>query len=258
MRAVPFPLLAGALIVSALSGVRASSGGARPPFKALQNPDAQSSAADASGLPAGTTICADLAKPIDTKKSGTKQAVVARVTLPVLFHGKVLIPDGAKILGHVTEATHRSEVNPESRLGIIFDRVVLKNGQEIRLGLTLQAIGLGSFAQAAMMNRDEEDPNAPRPTARNSSPAPAQNRRGGLPRPPEPSELPQPTTEDAGQGRGERPVLDAGSHGAIGFPDFAFTESASAEKGSVVISSKKDVKLDIGTQIVLRVVAETP
>ena len=56
----------------------------------------------ATVLAAGTTICVALADSIDARKAKPGDAITARVTLPVLSQGKVIIPNDAKITGHVT------------------------------------------------------------------------------------------------------------------------------------------------------------
>jgi len=51
----------------------------------------------------------------------------------VKSEGKIVIPKGAKLVGHVTQASARTKGESESALGIVFDKAILKNGQEIPL-----------------------------------------------------------------------------------------------------------------------------
>src|SRR5215472_5540679 len=60
-------------------------------------------------------------------KPGAK--VKAEVAQDVLAHGKVIIPIDAKLVGHVTEVKTRGS-DRDSRLGIIFDKVLLKHHVE--------------------------------------------------------------------------------------------------------------------------------
>ncbi len=43
-------------------------------------------------------------------------------------------------MGHVTQASARAKGESESSLGIVFDRAILKNGQEIPLNVAIQAL----------------------------------------------------------------------------------------------------------------------
>src|SRR5579863_637654 len=62
----------------------------------------------ASKLPAGTTICAEFSKSLDARKLKVGDPVEARTTLAVLSQGMVVIPEGSKIAGHVTQAVQRT------------------------------------------------------------------------------------------------------------------------------------------------------
>jgi len=250
VRALPFSLLMGALLATLMWGARVP---LRPtPFQeqAAQKAEEAAEAAAGDELPSGTTICAELAKPVNAKKAHVGDEVVARVTLPVLARGHVLLANGAKIVGHVTEAMARSRRNPTSRLGILFDHAELKDGTLIPMSLTVQAIGLSTLAAAVRASMDQDDPDAPEPN-RQTTPPPISGRRGvpqvPAPQPPEPVAAESAATD--------YPALDVGSHGMIGLPDLSLAESSKTAAGSVVTSTKKTVKLDSLTQFVLRVVA---
>jgi len=58
----------------------------------------------------------------------------------VKSEGKTVIPKGSKLVGHVTQASARTEGESESALGIVFDKAILKNGQEIPLSAGIQAL----------------------------------------------------------------------------------------------------------------------
>jgi hypothetical protein len=198
----------------------------------------------ASDLAAGTTICGALAKSIDAKKAKPGDAIVARVTLPVLSHGKVIIPNDAKVTGHVTWAKTRSRGHGKSELGIVFDRAVLKDGSELPLSLTVQAIGRESLAAAETASQEPYNPNV---VLGSTSRQPGHTHTSPLSQPPSP---PQPVRPQDPR----HPTLDSGSHGAIGLPDLTLTESADAASGSMVKSPKKNVRLDSGTEVMLRVI----
>ncbi len=100
---------------------------------------AQNGQANAS-LASGTGFNAALNTPVDSKKCKPGDAVTAHATETVKSEGKVVIPKGTKLVGHVTQASARANGQAESSVGILFDRAVLKNGQDIPLNVAIQAL----------------------------------------------------------------------------------------------------------------------
>ncbi|PYT64128.1 MAG: hypothetical protein DMG35_01590 [Acidobacteria bacterium] len=103
------------------------------------NAGAQNGQANAS-LASGTAFNAALSSPVDSKKCKPGDAVAAHTTEAVKSEGKTVIPKGSKLVGHVTQASARAKGQAESSLGIVFDKAVLKNGQEIPLNVAIQAL----------------------------------------------------------------------------------------------------------------------
>ena len=56
---------------------------------------------------------------------------------------------GSKLVGHVTQASARAKGESESALGIVFDKAILKNGQEIPLSAGIQAIAAAQSGASA-------------------------------------------------------------------------------------------------------------
>src|SRR6266702_2598238 len=108
-----------------------------------------------AGLANGTAFNAALSAPVDSKKCKPGDAVSARMTEAVKSEGKMVIPKGSKLMGHVTEASARGNGETESALGIVFDKAILKNGQEIPLNVAIQA--LASAQGGPSMAGDEMD-----------------------------------------------------------------------------------------------------
>jgi hypothetical protein len=100
---------------------------------------AQNGEANAS-LASGSAFNAALSSPIDSKKCKPGDPVNAKTTEAAKSDGKTVIPKGSKLVGHVTQASARSKGESESELGIAFDKAILKNGQEIPLNVTIQAL----------------------------------------------------------------------------------------------------------------------
>jgi len=115
---------------------------------------AQNGQANAA-LASGTGFNAALSAPIDSKKCKPGDPVNAHSTEAVKSEGKTVIPKGSKLVGHVTRASARGKGESESSLGIVFDKAILKNGQEIPLNAGIQAIASAeSSASAAGSDMD--------------------------------------------------------------------------------------------------------
>ncbi len=110
---------------------------------------AQNGQANAS-LASGTAFNAALSSPIDSKKCKPGDPVNARTTEAAKSEGKTAIPKGSKLVGHVTQASARAKGESESSLGIVFDKAILKNGQEVPLNnVTIQAIASAESSAGA-------------------------------------------------------------------------------------------------------------
>jgi hypothetical protein len=100
-------------------------------------------------LAGGTAFNAELSSPVDSKKCKPGDAVMARTTEAAKSEGKTVIPKGSKLVGHVTQASARAKGESESSLGIVFDKAILKNGQEIPLSAGIQAIAAAQSSASA-------------------------------------------------------------------------------------------------------------
>jgi hypothetical protein len=109
---------------------------------------AQNGQANAA-LASGTAFNAALSSPIDSKKCKPGDPVNAHSTEAVKSEGKTVIPKGSKLVGHVTQASARGKGETESSLGIVFDKAILKNGQEIPLNAGIQAIASAQSSASA-------------------------------------------------------------------------------------------------------------
>ena len=95
----------------------------------------------ASGvLASGTTLNAELTHSVDAKSCKPGDQVTAKLTEDVKSDGKVVVHKGSKLVGHVTEAQARGKGNADSRLGIVFDKAVLQSGEELSFNGALQAV----------------------------------------------------------------------------------------------------------------------
>jgi hypothetical protein len=187
-------------------------------------------------LEKGSILYAELTKTVDAKKAKAGDPVNAVLVADVLAHGKVVVRRNVKLLGHVTEAQVHSKEVPESRLGIVFDKIITKSG-EVPLQSLLLAIRPADRPVV-------EIPNAPSPMS-NSAQGTMQTQypQGGAnaPRKPNPSVNDPTRSHD----RGIAPT---------GPTDIDGLSLSSANGGAqTIVSTQRTVKLESGVKIELRV-----
>jgi hypothetical protein len=108
----------------------------------------QNGQANAS-LGSGAAINAELTAPVDSKKAKPGDPVAARTTETTKSNGKTVIPKGSRLVGHVGEVKSRAKGDSESALGIVFDKAILKNGEEMPLNVAIQALASGQSTAVA-------------------------------------------------------------------------------------------------------------
>ncbi len=202
----------------------------------------------------GSVIPVQLTKTVDAKKAKTGDQVEAKVTQDMkTSSGEVLVPKDTKILGHVTEAQARSKEQKESQLAITFDRAVMKNGTDVQLPMSVQAIiGQQNNNQAAPSGNDA---GAAPSGGTSPSPAGGAGRSGmaGSTPPPTPSATATETAPSDSQTASKgNPPINGQTQGVIGIPNVKFS-AANGSQASVVTSEKNNVKLESGTMLLLKV-----
>jgi hypothetical protein len=208
----------------------------------------------------GTPINAELTSSLDSKKAKAGDPVNARVSEAVKADGEVVIPKGAKLVGHLTQASARSKGDADSSLAIQFDKAVLKNGQEVLLTVWIRAM--------AAEPRTNFQP-GPEQSLTAGTPAAGQSPMGSS-RAPMGSTTPRPEIPSDAGSAGDDPAnakqvngnsiggLNAGgqlspnSSGVFGMDGVHLaTDASSATQGSLITSSAKTVHLDSGTRLLL-------
>jgi len=129
------------------------------------------------------------------------------------------IPRGAKVTGHVTESKARSKGDTESTLGVTFDKIDLSNKESLKINGTMQAVG----------------PNL------NAGPSSAEGGvgYGGL------NQAVEHTTGGTTWST-NIPMLNEQSTGVVGI------KGLSLDSAGVLKSDAKAVKLEFGSQVLLR------
>lgn len=79
-------------------------------------------------------------KALDSSKLNKGDSIEAETAGSFRLPDGRLIPKGSKIFGHVTIATARSKGDSKSELGIVFDRLDIRHGGQLRLRTMLQAV----------------------------------------------------------------------------------------------------------------------
>jgi hypothetical protein len=117
--------------------------GAQASDNASASADAMASQQDArasTGLAKGTKIHGRLVNSLDAKKNKPGDRVEARTMEDVKENGKVVLPKGTHLIGHVTKAQVRGKGRSRSALGVTFDRAELRSGAVIPLRLAVEAL----------------------------------------------------------------------------------------------------------------------
>jgi hypothetical protein len=202
----------------------------------------------------GSVIPVQLTRTIDAKKAKTGDEVVAKVTQDLKTNsGEVIVAKDTKVLGHVTEAQTHSKEQKESQLGIAFDRAVEKNGNEMQLPMSIQAI-IGQQNNGPQNNSSSEAaPTSAYPGGGAGNNSGRSAGMGGSAPVPTPSPSAGGSNTPTDTQPSARPAITAETQGVVGISNLKLESSGQANQGSVVSSEKSNVKLESGTMMLLRV-----
>ncbi len=215
----------------------------------MENAPAQQSSAQQAGG-GGEAIHVVLTKTLDAKKLKPGDPVSARTTQEMRGSDGSVVPAGSMVKGHIVAAAARTKGDPQSSIAIGFDNIVLKNGQQVPLQATIQAVGAPAITSAEQYGSQGGQPAMTSPGAPNSpgTLSPAGPIGGGVPVTglPEP-QGPSPQT-NGNPGNAPNPGgLTTQSTGVVGLRNIEL------QPNSTLTSNGKDLKLDSGTEMILRV-----
>ena len=233
------------------------------------NAQAAAGANPSVSLSSETTLDAELTKAVDARKAKPGDQVTARLRKDVRQDSQILLHRGTKLIGHVTRAQAKANGQANSQLGIIFDRAELKDGQGMDLHAAIQALApptYGVYDQSGMSdmgaspsageNRSGATPGAGGGVPGMGSPAGGATRDAGSAM--AGAQGAGGTNSDTGPsaGRSAAGTLNPSSRGAIGIPGVQISnELSNNTNGTVLVSNDKDIRLNSGTQLMLRVVS---
>jgi hypothetical protein len=211
---------------------------------------AQSASSEAS-LAGGTAINAALSSSIDSKKAKSGEQITAHTTEAVKStDGRTILPKGTKLVGHVTQASARSNGQGEAMLAMQFDKAVLKDGQEVPLNnAVIQAVAAPSHETSAY-GGDTERATMPSSPSNNPSMSGSRGARpDSAPNTPQPYPNANPSGTYGGEANSAGP-LPANTRGVYGFEGMRLSANGNGE-GTVLTSTGKNVHLDGGTRLLL-------
>jgi hypothetical protein len=207
----------------------------------------------------GSAIDVALTKSIDSRKMKKGDVITARAVESSKVDGKTVIPDGAKLEGHVARALARANGDSYSAVEFVFDKAVLKHGEEIPLNMKVRAIAL---PQSEVM-----DPPSP---GRDTAPLGYGPPQGGADiqagkdavMPPSPPALPDTIgsaqAKDGSSfakpvgGLNDNGALMSSSRGVYGLRGIGLgTVMVGNQPAAFITSMGKEVHLDSGTQLLL-------
>ena len=102
----------------------------------------------------GAEMNATLTQTVDARKVKPGDAVTATLSDDVRANGRLLLLRGTMLVGRITEAqprTRRGDAGDppaDSRLGIEFETALLRDGQEVPINATIQAVAAGESSAA--------------------------------------------------------------------------------------------------------------
>jgi hypothetical protein len=224
---------------------------------ATQSSSNPSEANGALRLAPGSVIPVQLTKSIDAKKVKTGDEIRAKVTQDLKANsGEVVLPKDTQVLGRITEAQARTKEQKASQVGMTFDHAVLKNGGDVALPMSIQAIIAPEPSTPANNNTGGYNSGAPVPApsgggmpSGNSSGRPT-GMGGGTPQATTTGEGP---TSAQTTGTNPREPITANTQGVVGDANLKLSTAATPAQGSVISSEKGNVKLESGTLMLLRV-----
>lgn len=217
-------------------------------------------------LGVGTAFNASLVDTLDARRARPGDVVSAQVDEPVNYERTVIFPKGTKVIGHIVRATSGGRGRAGSALFIQFDKAILQDGEEVILNAGIQALAVGTVPPAlsdtdrAKEGEASAERNAP---AERNLPASSTDDSAGA----SSDALVVSTIYDTPRLSVRAPLYGAAaaegelnsdglfspdSKGAFGRPDMkVYTPTSQGSHGTVLLSVKKNMRLESGTRLLL-------
>ena len=229
------------LAFAVLTGISTAQNAAPPPSQAPAAPQAVPLVMQ---FTPGTLLRVKLDKTIDAKKAQVGDQVVAKTLDDLKSVPPGLATKGCEIVGHVVEVAQHQGDSP-STLRIVFDKMVLKNGNPMPLPAFIKAVGfVEEFNPATNSEQINSMGGGPGGPGQDSVMGGQPSAGGGNPAMYAGGRLPM------GSGSNPDAKLPYNAVGAIGMS--GVTLSPGTAQGSILTSKKKNVKLEGGMQMILK------
>jgi hypothetical protein len=201
----------------------------------------------------GATLNSVLSDTVDARRSKPGDPVKAKTSEDVKAGGIVVIPRGAKLIGHVTEAQPAAKAGEQARLGLVFDRADLKDGRQIPLHTAFYALAAPEGASSDRGSLDGgfgAGSSAVGNMVSSASTTPSDDTSALGPRRSRQEELkPSPGAIGGLNGSG---TLYASSRGVFGLEDISLEPNTVPSGGSsVILANARSVHLASGTRMLL-------
>jgi hypothetical protein len=171
------------------------------------------------GQQAHGAFTVELTKDLNSKKLKEGDPVEAKLTGSITLPNGSVVPRGARVTGHVTQAKARSNHDSDSALGIVFDKIAWSGNEGTSVKGVVEAAAPNPNAQTGDAGLADGYNNLKDVTTKSvAAPPPSQ----------------------------QVPVLNSDSKGVLGMKNLQLNDS-------VFTSSGKEVKLDSGTRMLLDV-----
>ena len=241
MRAVTLSLAVGAFLTGISAGQAPSQSSSQPQTPATQS---ASMPAMTMNFTAGTLIRARLDKTIDAKKAQVGDQVLAQTTDDLNSVPPSLATKGCKIIGHVAEVVPH-EGNSPSKIRIVFDKMILKNGVEMALPATIKAAGFGDQFNPATDSDTSTQMGGSRQSQGVGGPPVSTNSGGGNPNLYGGGRMPtanEPSLHSDAK-------LPFNAQGVIGMSGVSLSAGSAHDS---ILTARKNVKLESGIQMILK------
>jgi hypothetical protein len=205
----------------------------------------------------GTAFNASLDDTLDTRKTKAGDLVTAETAEDVSYQQCIIFPKGTKIVGHVVRVTSGGRGRAGSAIFIQFDKATIKDGQEVILNAGIQALAVGAVAPIpGTGSKSGTVASQAVPVVDESAGTAASSDAlvvSTLYQEPRSTLQPPLTASSAAEGEfTSKGLFSLDSKGAFGRPDLkVYTPTSEGSRGTVLLSSKKNMHLDAGTHLLL-------
>jgi hypothetical protein len=207
----------------------------------------------ANQLEDGTIIPVSLVKPVGARKNQSGDEVIARTEWDVTSEdGVIVLPVGSMVVGHITEVSVCSREHKVSAVRIVFDHALLTDGTSLSMALGIEAIGRVQENDASEVEVELGSSGERRALATRAMATPAS--MGGIML--RDALALMKAAANAAQTRAVTEPLTSSSQGVLGLPNLILSaEVSGSTRVSVVSSRNTNVRLNTGTEMILRLSA---